>query len=610
MSVEEVEVLVVGAGQAGVAASEHLTGAAIPHLVLERARIAERWRTGRWDALVANGPAWHDRFPGMEFPGDPEGFPGKDEVADYFVAYAARIKAPIRCGVEVTRVRRNPTGPGFRVETSHGAVLARQVISATGPFQRPLMPAMVPAQFAASAGITQIHSAAYRNPGQLPPGAVLVVGAGSSGAQIAEELLLAGRRVTLSVGPHGRPPRRYRGRDFVWWLGVLNKWDAEAPPDTEHVTIAVSGAGAGGGNQFDVMMIGMFETPQFGAQGLLTDLTPLATADATYQLDDILPSVRGGLSADGKLYAAPFYAESSFLMYRKDVLEAAGQTMPAAPTWDEVAAIAKAVNTPEMAGICLRGKPGWGDLGAAFTTVLNTFGGTWWLANDDGSIGAAQVDQPEFKEALSFYVDLLAEAGEPDAANASYNECTKAMLDGKAAMWYDATVAASNLEGDTSPIKGKLGYALAPTKVTEASGWLWSWALAIPKTTEHADAAWQYISFATGPDYLKQAGTLIESGWAGIPPGTRASTYAIPEYQKAAAAFAQPTLDAMAAAPIDNPGTKPRPGLPGVQYVGVPEFQDVGNQCTELFSSVIAGQTDIDTALADCQDIASQVSTG
>ncbi len=366
---------------------------------------------------------------------------------------------------------------------------------------------------------------------------------------------------------------------------------------------------ASGGEQFDVMMIGMFEAPQFGSAGLLADLTPLAEGDATYNLDDIIPSVRGGLSVDGKLYAAPFYAESSFLMYRKDVLEAAGLTMPAAPTWDEVAEIAKQVNTPEMAGICLRGKPGWGDLGAAFTTVLNTFGGTWWLANDDGSIGASQVDQPEFKEALTFYTDLLAAAGEPDAANSSYNECTKAMMDGKAAMWYDATVAASNLEGDDSPIKGKLGYALAPTKVTEASGWLWSWALAIPETTEDVDAAWQYISFATGPDYLKQAGTLIDGGWAGIPPGTRNSTYEIPEYQEAAAAFAGPTLDAMAAAPIDNPGTKPRPGLPGVQYVGVPEFQDVGNQCTELFSSVIAGQIDVDTALADCHDIASQVSS-
>jgi len=366
---------------------------------------------------------------------------------------------------------------------------------------------------------------------------------------------------------------------------------------------------ASGGSQFDVMMIGMFEAPQFGSAGLLEDLTPLATADPTYDIDDLIPSVRGGLSVGDALYASPFYAESSFLMYRKDVLEAAGLEMPAAPTWEQVAEIAKKVDTPDMAGICLRGKPGWGDLGASFTTVLNTFGGTWWAANDDGSIGASQVDQPEFKEALSFYVDLVQSAGEDDAANASYNECTKAMEDGKAAMWYDATVAASNLEGNDSPIKGKLGYALAPTKVTKASGWLWSWALAIPKTTSDLDAAWQYVSFATGPEYLKEAGDLIDGGWAAIPPGTRESTYKIPQYMEAAAAFAGPTLEAMAAAPIDNPGTTKRPGLPGVQYVGVPEFQDVGNQCTELFSSVIAGNMDIDQALSDCNDIASEVST-
>ncbi len=241
MTVEKVEVLVIGAGQAGVAMSEHLTQRGIPHLVLERDRIAERWRSRRWDSLVANGPAWHDRFPNMEFSGNPEAFPGKEDVADYFVAYAHHIAAPIRCGVDVTDVRRNPGGPGFHVQTSAGDIEARYVVAATGPFQRPVIPALVPDD----TGIMQIHSAAYRNPGQLPPGGVLVVGAGSSGAQIADELMLAGRHVTLSIAPHGRPPRSYRGRDFVWWLGVLNKWDAEAPPDTKHVTIAVSGANGG-----------------------------------------------------------------------------------------------------------------------------------------------------------------------------------------------------------------------------------------------------------------------------------------------------------------------------------------------------------------------------
>jgi sorbitol/mannitol transport system substrate-binding protein len=295
------------------------------------------------------------------------------------------------------------------------------------------------------------------------------------------------------------------------------------------------------------------------------------------------------------------------VMYRQDVLEDAGLTMPDNPTWDEVAEIARTVDSDEMAGICLRGKPGWGDLGASFTTVLNTFGGTWWSANEDGTVGEAQVDQPEFKGALQFYVDLVNDAGEDDAANASFNECLAQYQDGKVAMWYDATVAAGTLEADDSPVKGKNGYATAPVKETEASGWLWSWALAIPQNSPDPDTAWEYISWATGPDYIKAAGSQVPGGWAAIPPGTRASTYEIPEYQEAAGAFADATLEAMEAAPIDNPGTTPRPGVPGVQYVGIPEFQDVGNRCTEQFSSVIAGQTNIDAALSACQDIASQV---
>lgn len=241
MSVEKVEVLIVGAGQAGIAASEHLASYGVPHLIVERGRIAESWRSGRWDSLVANGPAWHDRFPNMEFSSDMDGFPGKEEVADYFVAYSDKIEAPIRCGVEVRQVTRNKDRAGFRVETSAGPIEAGNVIAATGAFQTPLIPKLVPEQ----AGVTQIHSAQYRNPAQLPQGAVLVVGAGSSGVQIAEELQEAGRQVFLSVGPHGRPPRSYRGQDFVWWLGVLNKWDAEAVPDVEHTTIAVSGAHGG-----------------------------------------------------------------------------------------------------------------------------------------------------------------------------------------------------------------------------------------------------------------------------------------------------------------------------------------------------------------------------
>ena len=362
-----------------------------------------------------------------------------------------------------------------------------------------------------------------------------------------------------------------------------------------------------GGQQFDVVMIGMFEAPQFGRNEWLVDLNQFAEGDADYAIDDIIPAVRNGLSWDGGLYAAPFYGESSFLMYRKDILEEAGVTVPDAPTWDEVAEIARTIDSDEMAGICLRGQPGWGDLGAAFTTVLNTFGGTWWLAGEGDTIGAAQIDQPEFKEALEFYVKLIDDAGEDDASNASYNECTNQMLNGSVAMWYDATVAASNLEADDSPIKGKLGYALAPTKVTDASGWLWAWALAIPENVPDKDAAWEYVKWATGPQYLVQAGENLAGGWATVPPGTRQSLYENPNYQEAAAAFAQKTLDAMLAAPIDNPGTAPRPGLPGVQFVGVPQFQDVGTRCTEQFSAAIAGNISVDEALSACQAIASEV---
>jgi sorbitol/mannitol transport system substrate-binding protein len=361
-----------------------------------------------------------------------------------------------------------------------------------------------------------------------------------------------------------------------------------------------------GGKSFDAVMIGMYETPQFGSAGLLQNLTPMAKSDKSYNYSDLIPAVRNGLSAKGNLYASPFYAESSFLMYRKDVLSKAGVKMPLHPTWQQVATIAKKVNTPNMAGICLRGKPGWGDLGAAFTTVLNTFGGTWWSAKADGAPDKAQVDQPAFKTALDFYAGLVQKAGEKDAANSSFNECLAQYQAGKVAMWYDATVAAGLLEAKDSPVKGKNGFAFAPVAKTKASGWLWSWALAIPKSSPDAADAWKYISWATSAQYIKAAGTKTKGGWAAIPPGTRFSTYKLPQYQAAAKAFANTTLAAMKAAPINNPGTTKRPGLPGVQYVGIPQFQDVGNRCTQLFSSVIAGSTTSSSALSQCQQIASR----
>ncbi|MET2831460.1 flavin-containing monooxygenase [Mesorhizobium shangrilense] len=287
MSVEKVDTLVVGGGQAGLAMSEHLSKCGVPHLVLERQRIAERWRTERWDSLVANGPAWHDRFPGMEFPdAGPDAFVAKEKVADYFVAYANMIAAPVRCGVEVRKVQRLVGRPGFQVETSDSVIEARSVVAATGAFQHPVVPAIVPED----AGLMQIHSSAYRNPGQLPEGAVLVVGSGSSGVQIADELQRAGRRVYLSVGPHDRPPRAYRERDFCWWLGVLGKWDAQAPaPGTEHVTIAVSGARGGQTIDFrrlaaqGMTLVGRTESYKDGVMVFASDLARnIARGDANY----------------------------------------------------------------------------------------------------------------------------------------------------------------------------------------------------------------------------------------------------------------------------------------------------------------------------------------
>ena len=243
MTIEKTDTVVVGGGQAGVAISEHLTKLGVPHVVLERDRIAERWRTGRWDSLVANGPAWHDRFPGMEFDDlDPDEFATKDRIAEYFEAYAKSFDAPIRTGVEVKKVERNADCAGFTIDTSEGIFEASRVVAATGSFQVPVIPPIVSEQ----ADVEQIHYANYYNPRQLPEGAVLVVGAGSSGVQIADELQRAGRKVYLSIGPHDRPPRSYRNRDFVWWLGVLGEWDRESQePDIEHVTISVSGAHGG-----------------------------------------------------------------------------------------------------------------------------------------------------------------------------------------------------------------------------------------------------------------------------------------------------------------------------------------------------------------------------
>jgi len=358
---------------------------------------------------------------------------------------------------------------------------------------------------------------------------------------------------------------------------------------------AVTSDVANAAGQYDIVTIGAYEVPQWGANGWLTDLTP-DLADEAYDVADILPPVRDALSVGGKQYAVPFYGESSILMYNKEILDAAGVTMPNKPTWQQVAAAAKKVNSATTAGICLRGKPGWGDLFAPLTTVVQTFGGAWYDSNWD-----AKVNAPEFVQAVTFYKDLLAAAGEKDPVSYSFNECLTALKTGKVAMWYDASVAASMLEADDSPVKGKMGYAHAPVVKTQESGWLWSWNLAVPANTQNKDAAIKFIKWATSKEYHQLVGTKL--GWSLVPPGARTSTYAIPEYKAAAAAYAPITLEVMSAVNPKQPGVNPQPWV-GVQYVAIPEFQDVGNQVAQLVADAIAGRISVKEALDKGQVIA------
>ncbi|WP_460966756.1 ABC transporter substrate-binding protein [Pedococcus soli] len=359
---------------------------------------------------------------------------------------------------------------------------------------------------------------------------------------------------------------------------------------------AVTADVASKAGQYDIVTIGAYETPQWGANGWLVDLTPDLQKDSSYDIDDILPPVRDVNSYNGKLFAVPFYGESSILMYNKDSAAAAGVKLSDNPTWQEVADAAKKMNSPKQAGICMRGKPGWGDLFGPLTTVVQTFGGSWY--DKDWN---ATVNTPEWKQAVTFYKTLLDTSGEKDPVSYSFNECLTALKEGKAAMWADASVAASMLEADDSPVKGKMGYAHMPVDKTKESGWLWSWNLAIPSSTKKKDAAIDFVKWATSKDYIKLVGNKI--GWSNVPPGSRTSTYEIPEYKKAAAAYAPLTLDVMSSVNPKQPGVNPQSWV-GIQYVSIPEYQDVGNQCAQLVADYIANRGTVDDALSKCQAIA------
>jgi sorbitol/mannitol transport system substrate-binding protein len=359
---------------------------------------------------------------------------------------------------------------------------------------------------------------------------------------------------------------------------------------------AVTADVASGAGQYDIVTIGAYETPQWGANKWLVDLTPELAKDTAYDVDDILPPVRDAISFEGKQFAVPFYGESSILMYNKELLDKADAGLGTNPTWQEVADAAKKVKTADTAGICMRGKPGWGDLFAPLTTVVQTFGGNWY---DDK--WNATVNTPQWKEAVTFYKTMLDESGQKDPVSYSFNECLTALKEGKAAMWADASVAASMLEAADSPVKGKMGYAHMPVNKTQESGWLWSWNLAVPASTKNRDAAIKFVKWATSKEYIKLVGEKV--GWSNVPPGSRTSTYDLPEYKEAAGAYAPITLDVMTAVNPKQPGVNPQAWV-GIQYVSIPEFQDVGNQCAQLVADYIANRTSVDDALSKCQEIA------
>jgi sorbitol/mannitol transport system substrate-binding protein len=355
------------------------------------------------------------------------------------------------------------------------------------------------------------------------------------------------------------------------------------------------------GGQYDVITIGNYEVPIWAKQSWLL---PLDGLGADYDVDDILPSIRGGVSQDGKLYAAPFYGESAMIMYRKDLMEKAGLTMPDNPTWEFIADAARKMTDRAngVSGICLRGKAGWGENMAFLTAMANSYGGRWFDEN-----WKPQFDQPEWKQALQTYVDLMKDAGPDGASSNGFNENLTLFSQGKCGMWMDATVAASKLaDPKESAVADKVAFAVFPDTGNGNHGnWLWSWNLAVPASSQKAESAQKFISWATSKAYTELVAS--KEGWVNAPPGTRTSLYNNEEYKKAAS-FAVPTLAAMNAADITKPSVKPVP-YTGGQFVAIPEFQGLGTTVGQLFSAALAGQMSVDDALKQAQDAATATMT-
>jgi sorbitol/mannitol transport system substrate-binding protein len=387
--------------------------------------------------------------------------------------------------------------------------------------------------------------------------------------------------------------------DMIRMQGYTDEFTAQTGINVEWVTLEenvlrqrVTTDITTNGGQFDIMTIGMYETPIWGANDWLV---PLDDLSAEYDVDDILPAMRNGLSHDGTLYAAPFYGESSMVMYRTDLMEAAGLEMPTAPTWDFIREAAAAMDDPEndINGICLRGKAGWGEGGAFITVTGNSFGARWF--DEDWN---AQFDQPEWKNALEFYVNLMNDYGPEGYATNGFNENLSLFQQGKCGMWIDATVAASFVTNpNDSTVADSVGFALAPDAgLGKRSNWLWAWALAIPAGTQQEAEAKQFIEWATSKNYIELV--AANEGWANVPPGARTSLYETPEYQEVP--FAQMTLDSINAADPNNPTVDPVPYV-GIQFVAIPEFAGIATEVSQEFSAVYAGQQSIDEALAKAQ---------
>lgn len=349
------------------------------------------------------------------------------------------------------------------------------------------------------------------------------------------------------------------------------------------------------GGQYDVMTIGTYEVPIWAKQNWLVPLK----FDAGYDVDDLLPAIRGGLSVDGKLYAAPFYGESSMIMYRTDLFKKAGIKMPDAPTWDFVANAARKITDKSKGiyGICLRGKAGWGENMAFLTATANSFGARWFDEQ-----WRPQFDQPEWNKTLTFYLDLMKDAGPPGASSNGFNENLALFQTGKCGMWIDATVAASFVtNAKESKVAKQVGFALAPDNgLGKRGNWLWAWSLAIPAGSKKIDAATKFVDWATSKDYLAMVAS--KEGWANVPPGTRTSLYKNPKYLKAAP-FAKMTLDSINSADPNNPTVKPVPYV-GVQFVAIPEFQGLATAVGQQFSAALAGTTSAKDALANAQRLA------